>query len=169
MPTHLLQLEAANRLPLAIPAPGFGELATDWAGGSDKGFLSENSDRPARTSQKPRPANGNKKTKKRLALEDPFGGALKLCKKADVQEVTLEDLAGFLKPDLLGVLAALNHAAPNKGFAMDALQGQPLACLAAGGRLTSVFPLLTTNLTFEVPLRVLVPVLELLCTSTSIK
>ena len=29
LPTHLLQLEAATRLPLAIPAPGFGELATD--------------------------------------------------------------------------------------------------------------------------------------------
>ena len=169
LPTHLLQLEAATRLPLAIPAPGFGELATDWAGGSDKCFLSEDSDRPASTSQKPSPANANKKTKKRLPTKDPFGEALKLGKKADVQEVIVEDLAGISKPDLLGVLAALNHPAPNKGVAMEALQGQFLACLAAGGRLTSVFPLTTTNLTLEVPLRVLVRVLELLCTSTGSK
>ena len=86
-----------------------------------------------------------------------------------MRELTVEDLNGFSKPDLLGVLAALNHPAPNKGVAMEALQGQLLACLAAGGRLSSVFPLPTTNLTFEVPLRVLVPVLELLCTSTSSK
>ena len=86
-----------------------------------------------------------------------------------MREVTVEDLAGFSKPDLLGVLAALNHPAPNKGVNMEALQGQPLACLAAGGRLTSVFPLPTTNLTFKVPLCVLVPVPELLRTSTSSK
>ena len=76
-----------------------------------------------------------------------------------MQEVTVEDLAGFSKTDLHGVLAALNHPAPNKGVAMEALQGQLLACLAAGGRLTSVFPLPRTNLTFEVSLRVLMPVL----------
>ena len=172
LPTHLLQLEAATRLPLTIPAPGFGELATDctdWAGETDKGFLSEGSDRPASISQKPRPVNANKKNKKGLAPKDHFGEALKLGKKADVQEVTVEDLAGFSKADLLGVLAALNHPAPNKGVAMEALQGQILAFLAAGGRLTSVFPLSTSNLTFEVPLRVLVPVPELLCTSTSSK
>ena len=148
-PKNLLPKGVETTAPLAMPAPGFGEIGTEWEGGVSPSDSERDDEQQTPTqvakSKKPKAKQSNQKKKKRPRV-DSYGEALKLGQKADNHDLGPADVAHLTKSELICVLAALNRPAANKSAAVQVLQGQLLAALKEGARLAPLFPKPATKL-----------------------
>ena len=148
-PKNLLPKGVETTAPLAMPAPGFGEIGTEWEGGVSPSDSERDDEQQTPTqvakSKKPKAKQSNQKKKKRPRV-DSYGEALKLGQKADNHDLGPADVAHLTKSELICVLAALNRPAANKSAAVQVLQGQLLAALKEAARLAPLFPKPATKL-----------------------